>query len=96
MNKRLKELAEQAGYLPDMFGIGHWDSQECNKFAELIIRECSNRCGSQADQRNLLTSFGFEVQSNVKYPAPERHWSIKSQYDREYNLPKGVTNEQTN
>ena len=93
MNKRLKELAEQAGYLPDMFGIGHWDSQECNKFAELIIRECSNRCGSQADQRNLLTSFGFEVQSNVKYPAPERHWSIKSQYDREYNLPKGATKE---
>ena len=93
MNERIKELAEQAGYLPDMFGIGHWDSQECNKFAELIIRECSNRCGSQADQRNLLTSFGFEAESNVKYPAPERHWSIKSQYDREYNLPKGVTKE---
>jgi hypothetical protein len=33
-------LAEQAGYLPDMFGIGHWDSPRCKKFAELIVREC--------------------------------------------------------
>ena len=41
MNERLKELAEQAGYLPDMFGIGHWDMPECKKFAELIVRECS-------------------------------------------------------
>ena len=41
MNKRIKELAEQAGYLPDMFGIGHWDMPECKKFAELIVAECA-------------------------------------------------------
>ena len=40
MNERIKELAEQAGYLPDMFGIGHWDMPECQKFAELIVKEC--------------------------------------------------------
>ena len=40
MNPRIKELAEQAGYLPDMFGVGHWDMPECKKFAELIILEC--------------------------------------------------------
>ena len=40
MNNRIKELAEQAGYLPDMFGIGHWDMPECKKFAELIVAEC--------------------------------------------------------
>ena len=39
MNDRIKELAEQAGYLPDMFGIGHWDMPECKKFAELIAQE---------------------------------------------------------
>ena len=92
MNERLKQLAEQAGYLPDMFGIGHWDMPECKKFAELIVRECSSRCGSQADQRNILKSFGLEVESNVKYPAPERDGSVNSQYEREYNLPMGVTN----
>jgi len=42
MNERIKELAEQAGYLPDSFGIGHWDMPECKKFAELIILECAN------------------------------------------------------
>jgi len=42
MNDRIKELAEQAGYLPDSFGVGHWDMPECQKFAELIIQECAN------------------------------------------------------
>jgi hypothetical protein len=40
MNQRIRELAEQAGYEKDMFGIGHWDMPECKKFAELIVREC--------------------------------------------------------
>ena len=47
MNERLKQLAEQAGYLPDMFGIGHWDMPECKKFAELIVRECAKVCRDQ-------------------------------------------------
>ena len=41
MNERIRELAEQAGYSPDMFGVGHWDMPECKKFAELIVRECA-------------------------------------------------------
>ena len=44
MNERIRELAEQAGYLPDMFGIGHWDMPECKKFAELIVQECMRMC----------------------------------------------------
>ena len=44
MNERIKELAEQAGYTKDMFGVGHWDMPECKKFAELIIRECMRMC----------------------------------------------------
>ena len=42
MNERIRELAEQAGYLPDMFGIGHWDMPECKKLAELIVKECTD------------------------------------------------------
>ena len=42
MNERIKELAEQAGYLPDSFGAGHWDMPECQKFAELIVQECAS------------------------------------------------------
>jgi hypothetical protein len=40
MNERIKQLAIEAGYLPDGFGIGHWNMPECKKFAELIVREC--------------------------------------------------------
>ena len=40
MNERIKELALQAGYTPDMFGVGHWDMPECKKFAELVVRVC--------------------------------------------------------
>ena len=42
MNERIKALAEQAGYEKDMFGVGHWDMPECQKFVELIILECAN------------------------------------------------------
>ena len=105
MNEQIKQLAEQAGLIKILdehaseYGNGMFENTpypELAKFAELIVKECSSRCGSQADQRNILKSFGFEVESNIKYTAPERHWSIKSQYDREYNLPKGVTNEPKN
>ena len=92
MNERIRLLAEQAGYLPDMFGIGHWDMPEFQKFAQLLVQECSGQCGSQLDQRNILKSFGLEVESNIKYPAPERDGSVNSQYEREYNLPMNVTN----
>jgi len=40
MNEKIKKLAIEAGYLPDSFGIGHWDMPVCHKFAELIVREC--------------------------------------------------------
>jgi hypothetical protein len=40
MNERIRQLAEQAGYTKDMFGVGHWDMPECKKFAELIVQEC--------------------------------------------------------
>ena len=40
MNERIKELAEQAGYELDMFGIGHWNMPEFKKFTELFIQEC--------------------------------------------------------
>lgn len=47
MNPRIRELAEQAGYQEDLFGIGHWDMPECRRFAELIVRECASIIESQ-------------------------------------------------
>jgi len=44
MNAKIKQLAEQAGYTKDMFGVGHWDMPECQQFSRLIVRECMNIC----------------------------------------------------
>ena len=91
MNERIRELADK------IWEEKYWTNPnkdkllpaQLNRFAELIIRECTDRCGSQADQRNILRSFGLEVESNIKYTASERNGSVNSQYEREYNLPKG-------
>jgi hypothetical protein len=58
MNERIKQLAEQAGYEKDMFGIGHWDMPECKKFAELIVRECALQCNHNDDMDRILEHFG--------------------------------------
>jgi hypothetical protein len=65
MNERIKKLAEQAGYLPDMFGIGHWDMPECQKFAELIVQKCAEVGERYADgnyevYNQILEHFGVE------------------------------------
>ena len=88
MNQRIKELAEQAGFIDRGTNHTAYMNFDHEKFAELLIRECADRCGSQADQRNILKSFGLEVESNIKYTASERNGSVNSQYEREYNLPK--------
>jgi hypothetical protein len=55
MNERIKQLAEQAGYTTDMFGVGHWDMPECQKFAELIVQECAEvaHCNFHVDGLTL-------------------------------------------
>jgi hypothetical protein len=85
MNKRIRELAHEAGlptYNPE--GI----PTKLEKFAELIVQECISSVGSQADKAYLKKHFGLPVESEVIYPATEESWSVKSQYNREYNFPK--------
>ena len=61
MNERIRELAEQAGYTKDMFGVGHWDMPECEKFAELIVRECIIATGNCAGTGDMIKEhFGIE------------------------------------
>jgi hypothetical protein len=92
MNERIKELEKQCwshrvnGTLVD--GQLHFDTK---KFAELIAEYCAQLCGSQADKKNIRNAFGISVGSDVKYPGPEAHNSVVSQYTREYNIPKVLT-----
>ena len=65
MNERIKQLAEQAGYAKDMFGIGHWDMSECRKFAELIIRECITQCEQIATDANAMTKSKFVTDAGL-------------------------------
>ena len=53
MTERIKLLAKQAGYTPDMFGVGHWDMPECKKFAELIVLECVKVMYDNAIERKV-------------------------------------------
>jgi hypothetical protein len=53
MNERIEQLAEQAGMIIDKYGLardaqtGLEDGVDIYKFAELIVRECSNMIEDQ-------------------------------------------------
>jgi hypothetical protein len=72
MNERIKQLAVQAGYLPDNFGIGHWDMPECKKFAELIIQECVQACINMGND--------YEIKSAGQYQAEMFAFAIKQHF----------------
>ena len=67
MNKRIKELAEQAKFAmnvsndpnspPSWWGAGHNDTFE--KFAELIVRECASKV-TRNEALNIFEHFGVE------------------------------------
>jgi len=90
MNEHFDNLMYEAGITAQ----GCWDQMDTYdqeavmRLCELIVQECAQCCGSQADRKNILKRFGLPVESNIKYPGPEAHWSVTSQYDRDYNIPK--------
>jgi hypothetical protein len=98
MNERIRELALLAhsdaleSYRERMktefAGDVIFSDMYDQKFAELIVQECISSVGSQADKAYLKKHFGLPVESDIVYPATEESWSVKSQYNREYNFPK--------
>jgi hypothetical protein len=40
VNPRIRELAEQAGFIPGIMGLNRFTYFDPEKFAELIVREC--------------------------------------------------------
>lgn len=60
MNKRIKELAEQATNWCEKSAQGTpvaWEWE--NKFAELIVKECANEVTLSSDYDHLLLHFGI-------------------------------------
>ena len=86
MNARIIEMAIEAGFNPVNCTGSNVPLFE--KFAELLVEQCVGMCGSQADKKNISLYFGLPTEPDIKYPAAEESWSVKSQYNREYNFPK--------
>jgi hypothetical protein len=63
MNKRIRELAEQALKHPDTDndGLTVFDNDELAKFAELIVQECAT-----VIERNLFQGIGWNTSRAVK------------------------------
>ena len=78
MNERIKQLAEQAGYLPDNFGIGHWDMPECKKFAELVVKECLDVMSKKAKEaEERFTYMGDDVPTTVHQINILKHFGVE-------------------
>jgi hypothetical protein len=68
MNERIRELAEQAGSTHKQnLGVYQFYTDELEKFAELIVRECAGlmdgrriEYGNCKDGRVILKHFGVE------------------------------------
>jgi hypothetical protein len=89
VNAKIKLLAEQAKVsVPAGLLVNEWIDKYNELFAQLIVQECIASVGSQADKAYLKKHFGLPVESDIVYPATEESWSVKSQYNREYNFPK--------
>ena len=90
MNKQIQELAAKAKTLvPAGLSVDQWIETYNEELAKLIVEECADCCGSQADMRNIRKRFGLPVESNVKYPGPEPQ-GHHSQYGRKYNIPNNM------
>lgn len=76
MNERIKQLAIEAGYLPDMFGVGHWDMPECQKFALLIIRECARIAIEKQTKNDVFNIVSENPAKDFAYALVE-HFGVK-------------------
>jgi len=69
MSERIRKLAEQAGLVKILeehaheYGAGTFENTpypELEKFAELIVRECAEKCVYVVDRQEILAHFGVE------------------------------------
>ena len=66
MNERIRELADEAGFMDSWFSESGDDCErELKKFAELIVRECADfvaagEFGDPGTAKMLMEDFGVE------------------------------------
>ena len=69
MNERITELMIDAG--KTIPGEKHIDADFCNKFAELIVRECICQCDDENSQKYIMSHF----RSLLPIGFTEKDWS---------------------
>jgi hypothetical protein len=55
MNERLQQLASKAGH----YEFNKWDYFDIGKFAELIVRECTDNIAGNIDLINPESSYNY-------------------------------------
>ena len=65
MNERIKELAEQAGIFRPKEFYQHIDVLQLEKFAELIVRECTRIIANQAWESRTAGANGDWAEYNT-------------------------------
>jgi len=61
MNERIRQLAEEAGFMDSWFSESGDDCErELKRFAELIVRECLDNCMAANDRDRIREHFGVE------------------------------------
>ena len=60
MNERIKTLAKVAGYDEINKAAMKLTGFDPEKFAQLIIRECAEKCVYVVDRQEILADFGVE------------------------------------
>ena len=70
MNLRIRELAEQAGYHPDVFELC---KPGMEKFAELIVAECVQVCSDRgAHHDGLYSAWADDCSKRI-----EKHFGVE-------------------
>jgi hypothetical protein len=65
MNERIKQLADEAGFMDSWFSESGDDCErELKKFAELIVRECIHALWTEECRINAMTQADYERSGN--------------------------------
>ena len=75
MNERIKQLAEQAGSTHKQnLGVYQFYSDELEKFAELLVRECAEVCKAQSTYDPIVLPYKPSEQFEK---AIRQHFGVK-------------------
>jgi hypothetical protein len=74
VNPRIRELAEQAGFIPGIMGLNRFTYFDPEKFAELIVRECMDLLEDYTTDVNVG---GIQYNVLSAYETLQKHFGVE-------------------